>query len=39
MTEMLQERRALYGDLLSSWSNEDLARLAGDLGRYNRTIG
>jgi DNA-binding MarR family transcriptional regulator len=39
MTEMLQERRAMYGDLLSSWSNEDLARLAGDLGRYNRTLG
>ncbi|HEU4566627.1 MAG TPA: MarR family transcriptional regulator [Marmoricola sp.] len=38
LADMLARRRAMIGDRLSSWSDEDLARLAETLGRYNRTL-
>jgi len=36
--EMLDRRRAMFGDRLSTWSDDDLASLADNLGRYNRTL-
>jgi DNA-binding MarR family transcriptional regulator len=38
LADMLARRRAMIGDRLSSWSDDDLARLAETLGRYNRTL-
>lgn len=39
LDEVNDRRRAAVGDLLASWSDEDLDRLVRDLGRYNRTLG
>lgn len=38
LQDMLNRRRAQFGDRLATWSDEDLARLADNLGRYNRTL-
>ena len=38
LDEVVSRRRAEFGDRLSAWSDEDLARLVRDLGRYNRTL-
>lgn len=38
LDEVVARRRAEFGDRLSAWSDEDLARLVHDLGRYNRTL-
>ncbi len=38
LAEMLERRRAMFGDRLAAWGDEDLARLADSLGRYNRTL-